>query len=60
VEPTREPATPSPAREDDTPSFDLLNTGEFLIRTNHVTLLIPADLVPAMRAQLATIQGAFE
>lgn len=43
------------------PAFGLLNTGEFLIIANGHTIKIPAEYVPAMRAQLnARTAGAFQ
>ncbi|WP_088147046.1 hypothetical protein [Achromobacter denitrificans] len=40
-----------------TPAFGLLNTGEFLILLDGHTIKIPAEYVPAMRAQLRPIPG---
>lgn len=40
------------------PSFGLLNTGDFLILAEGQTITIPAEYVPAMRAQLNATAGA--
>ena len=47
--------------EQGAPAFGLLNTGEFLIIADGYTIKIPAEYVPAMRAQLGRVNtGAFQ
>lgn len=47
--------------EQGAPAFGLLNTGEFLIMADGHTIKIPAEYVPAMRAQLsAPPHGVFQ
>lgn len=60
AEPTPRPSDTSLVEEVEKPAFGLLNTGEFLIRTREVTLIIPAELVPTMRAQLSDVKGGFQ